>query len=119
VDYISHEMLFEDTVTVSYQMLGLRFATLDNDPEGKHDWRTYAMEEQSFTVPGRLIQPVNPSLSMTHTDIPFYLFQSPVLIALAASVFQGLMVSDLKSVPKMAPTTVYPYREASGNIFVV
>ena len=59
VDYISHDMLFEDTATVSYQMLGLQFATLDNDPEGRHDWRTYAMEEQSFTVPGHLIQPVN------------------------------------------------------------
>jgi len=115
VDYISHDMLAEDTVAVSYQMLGLRPATLDNDPEGKHDWRTYTMEEQTFTVPGRLIQPVNPSLSATHTHIPFYLFQSPVLIALAASIFQGLMVAQLKSVPKVAPTTAYPYREASGQ----
>jgi hypothetical protein len=114
-DYISHDMLPEDTVTVSYQMLGLRPATLDDDTEGKHDWRTYAMEEQSFMVPGRLIQPVNPSLSAIHTQIPFYLFQSPVLIALAASIFQGLMLSHLKSVPKMAPTIVYPYREASGK----
>ncbi len=116
-DYISHDMLSEDTVTMSYQMLGLRPATLDDDREGRHDWRTYTMEEQSFTIPGRLIQPVNPSLSTTHTHIPFYLFQSPVLIALTASVFGSLMVSDLKSVPKLAPTTMYPYREATGKHF--
>ena len=78
------------------------------------------MEEQTFTVPGRLIQPINPSLLTTHTHIPFYLFQSPGPIALTASItaiFGSLMVSDLKSVPKLAPTTMYPYREATGMQF--
>ena len=82
VDYISFEMLPEDTATVSYQMLGLRPATLVDDPDGRHDWRTYMTAEQSFSVPGRLIQSVNPTTSKTHLSIPFYLLQSTVLVAL-------------------------------------
>jgi len=62
VPYVTLDMLEEDTVTVSYQMLGLRPATSDDDPEGKHDWRTYAIDEKTHTVPGRLIQPINPTV---------------------------------------------------------
>jgi hypothetical protein len=114
VDDISFEMLSEETVTVSYQMLGLRPATLADDPDGQHDWRTYTMGEQSFTVPGCLIQSVNPTTSKTHLSIPFYLLQSTVLVAITASLFQSLTVSNLKSVPKLAPTKEYPYRQCSG-----
>lgn len=115
VDSVPVEMLDEETVTISYQMLGLRPATSDDDPNQKHDWRTYTIKERSFTVHGHLIQVVNPSLSTTHTNIPFYLFQSSVLVALTASIFQGLMTPHLKTVPKIAPSQEYPYREASGE----
>ncbi|KAF8155871.1 hypothetical protein B0H34DRAFT_798966 [Crassisporium funariophilum] len=113
-DTVTFDMLSENTVTVSYQMLGLRPANIDDNPEAKHDWRTYRMDKQLFTVPGRLIQPINPALSKTHIHIPFYLFQSTVLVALTASLFQSLMSSHLKGVPKLAPTKEFPYREASA-----
>jgi hypothetical protein len=119
VDDISFEILSEETVTVSYQMLGLRPATLADDPDGQHDWRTYKMSEQSFTVPGCLIQSVNPTTSKTHLSIPFYLLQSTVLVALTASLFQSLTVSNLKAVPKLAPTKEYPYRQSSGKCLIV
>jgi hypothetical protein len=115
VDEVSFEMLPEETVTVSYQILGLRPATLADDPDGRHDWRTYMMPERSFTVPGRLIQSVNPTTSKTHLSIPFYLFQSTVLVALTASLFQNLTVSNLKTVPKLALSNEYPYRQGSGE----
>ena len=118
VDYISFEMLAEGTVSASYQMLGLRPATLAEDPDGRHDWRTYMMTEQSFTVPGHLIQSLNPTTSKTHLTIPFYLLESTVLVALAASLFQSLTISDLKNVPKLAPTKEYPYRQGSGKLFI-
>lgn len=41
VSHVSFDMLMEDIVMVLYQMLGLRPATLEDDPEGWHDWRTY------------------------------------------------------------------------------
>ena len=97
VDEVSFEMLPEETVTVSYQMLGLRPATLADDPDRRHDWRTYMMAEQSFMVPGCLIQSVNPTTSKTHLSIPFYLLQSTILVALTASLFQSLTVLNLKT----------------------
>jgi len=39
-----------------------------------------------------------------------------MLMALTASLFQNLMGSHLKSVPKFAPSKEYPYREASGKV---
>ena len=73
------------------------------------------MAEWSFTVPGHLIQSINPTTSKTHLSIPFYLLQSTVLVALTASLFQGLTMSNLKTVPKLVPTTEYPYRQGSGK----
>jgi hypothetical protein len=37
VDEVSFKMLAEETVTVSHQMLGLRPATLADDPNGQYD----------------------------------------------------------------------------------
>jgi len=119
VPYINLDILSEDTVSVSYQALGLRPTTLDDDPDGVYDWRTYRMEERSFTVPGRLIQPINPKISQTHITIPWYLFQGTFLVALAASNFQELAVSSFKNIPKIAPSKEYPYRLVSGEIFEV
>ena len=73
------------------------------------------MGEQSFAVPGHLIQSVNPTTLKTHLNIPFYLLQSTVLVALMASLFQSLTVSDLKMVPKLAPTKEYPYHQGSSE----
>lgn len=117
VTYVGFDMLVEDTVTVSYQMMGMRPTTLADEPNGKNDWRTYTIKEHSSTIPGRLIQSVNPSLSEAHigTGLPFYLFQSTFLVALTASLFQSLTVSDLKNVPKLNATPEYPYRENSGK----
>ena len=102
---------------VSYQVLGLRPATLVDDPDGVYDWRTYRMDEKSFTVPGQLIQLINPKISQTHTAMPWYLLQSTFLVALVASIFQELAVSSLKNIPKIVLGKEYPYRLGSGEIF--
>jgi hypothetical protein len=104
VDDVSFEMLSEETVTILYQILGLRPATLADDPDRQHNWRTYRTSEQSFTVPGRLIQSINPTISKSHLSTPFYLLQSTVLVALTASLFQSLTRSSLKAVPNFAPS---------------
>ncbi|KAF8962900.1 hypothetical protein BDZ97DRAFT_1662289 [Flammula alnicola] len=98
VDYVGFDMLGESTVYVSYQMLGLRPATRDDDADLKHDWRTYRMPERTFTVPGALVSPINPTLSSSHTNIPWYLLESSVLVAFAASLTQELTISELKHV---------------------
>jgi hypothetical protein len=108
VPYLNLDMLSEEAVTISYQVLGLRPTTLDDDPDGIHDWRTYQMDEKSFTVPGQLIQPINPKISMTHPTIPWYLLQGTFLVALAASIFQELTVSNIKNIPKTTLNKAYP-----------
>jgi hypothetical protein len=96
-------------------MLGLCPTTSDDDPIQKHDWRTYTIKEHSFTVPGCLIQVINPTVLTTHMQFPFYLLQSSVLVALTVSIFQSLTTSHLRSVPKITPSQEYPYHEALGE----
>jgi hypothetical protein len=115
VGFVSLDMLSEGTVVVSYQILGLRPAMSNDDPALKHNWRTYSMHEKSFSASGKLIQTLDPALSVTHTTMPFYLFESTVIVALTASIFQSLTVSDLRRVPKFAMTKDYPYRATSGE----
>ncbi|KAF8054503.1 hypothetical protein FPV67DRAFT_1440289, partial [Lyophyllum atratum] len=103
---------------VSYQLLGLCATDSTDDPTLKSDWRTYRMlSERSFTVPGSLIQPINPDTSTPKSvrEKTFYLLDSRVLVALAASIFQSLSSSELKSVPKMTVQKEYPYRERLGT----
>ncbi|KAF8165869.1 hypothetical protein B0H34DRAFT_671602 [Crassisporium funariophilum] len=117
VTRLSLGMLTEKTVTISYQILGLQPAMEDNDPEEIHDWRTYRrMDECSFIVPGCLVQPLNPLISKSHLpgQIPWFLFQSTVLVASAASLSEQLTASQLTSVPKIAASKEYPYCKASA-----
>lgn len=114
VDYVSHSVLCENITTVSYQLLGLRPATMDDDSEKKHDWRSYSMHEHSFTVPGRLVRAVNPDISTKEMGKPFYLLDSNFLVALVASLSEFLSVLDFKGVPKLVPTNEFPYQEVSG-----
>lgn len=62
-DFVTHEILHEKTVAVSYQLLGLWPATLDDDPSSLFNWRSCRIEENTFTVPGQLIQPINLTIS--------------------------------------------------------
>lgn len=97
--------------------MGLRPATVTDDPSLQNDWHTYWMLEQLFTVPGSLIQPVDPVISSTHAAgvAPWYLFVSSVLVAFAASVFQGLTNETLKSIPKVKTSNEFPYRSEKGE----
>ena len=108
----------ERTVTISYQILALVPATAEDDPSMVNDWRSHGMlgssEFLNLNVPGRLIQPINPPVATQTLGKPFYLFESGVLLAFAASLFDRLTMKDLKFVPKIAATKCFPYREASG-----
>lgn len=115
VDFVDFDVLSGGTVLPSYQMIELRPATENEDTSLKYNWRTYRILERSFIVPGALIGPVNPTLSTTHTDILWCIFQRSVLVALAASLMQDLSVSQLESIPKYAPSPNFPYREAFGE----
>lgn len=112
---IELDVLHEKASQVSFQILGLRPATDSDDPDLKHDWRTYRMKERSFTVPGALISPLNPSLSTTHAEMPWYLLSSTVLVAVAAMLTEGRTPEQLRHVPKIARSKAFPYCEKAGE----
>ena len=115
-EYIPHELLPEKVVTISYQLLGLRPATTLDDTDMQHDWRSYAIPERSFTVPGHLVQAINPTISTQSLSKPYYLLESSFLVALMANLMGYLSISDLKGIPKLPPTDLFPYCEVSGDI---
>ncbi|KDR66334.1 hypothetical protein GALMADRAFT_80973, partial [Galerina marginata CBS 339.88] len=116
VDRVDCDLLMESTVSISYQILGLRPSDSQDDPSLKFDWRTYPIKEHTFTAPGRLIQAINPETSTPKSikDPIFYLLDSRFLVALAASLFESQRASDIKSIPKIKLGTEYPYREKLG-----
>ncbi|KAH9031977.1 hypothetical protein EDB84DRAFT_1562096 [Lactarius hengduanensis] len=57
-----------------------------NDDVLKYDWKTQHLLPIKFKVLGNLIQPINPSLAMPPSCAPFYLFETPTLVAFASSL---------------------------------
>lgn len=116
VDEVAHDMLVEDSVQLSFQLLGVKPSTVDNDPSQTCDWRSYSVKDHTFTIPGRLAEPLNPTVASQLSDPSkvFYLLESSVLVALAAGLLAKLLISDLKEAPKIAPLSYFPYREPGG-----
>ncbi|KAF6746419.1 hypothetical protein DFP72DRAFT_1076427 [Ephemerocybe angulata] len=118
VDEVSHEMMVEDTVRVSFQLCGLRPATVEEDPEEEFDWRTYSVPEATFTVPGRYLDAISPTPASTvsQPSSMYYLLDSTFLIALTASILSKLSLDDLKTVSKITASSQFPYREKTGKL---
>lgn len=114
VEQIGLDILWEDTVKVSYQIVHLVPTNTLDDPSLKHDWRTRGMLDITSTVSGRLVQPVNPVISTATPHKPFYLWESSVLMALASSLVERIFHRDFKNIPNVKQSAYFPYREASG-----
>ncbi|KAF8264280.1 hypothetical protein EI94DRAFT_1703360 [Lactarius quietus] len=121
VDYLHLDVLLEDTVHITYQVYSLVCTypdddNLDSDTNlPKNDWKTSSLLLLKLKVPGNLIQPINPSLAMPSSHAPYYLFDTPTLIALTFSLRDRLINPQLKFVPCAAQTDHFPYRERSGQ----
>ncbi|KAF8265196.1 hypothetical protein EI94DRAFT_1787602 [Lactarius quietus] len=121
VDYLRLDVLLEDTVHITYQVYSLVCTYPDNDNLDsntnlpKNDWKTSSLLPLKLKVPGNLIQPINPSLAMPSSHTPYYLFDTPMLIALTSSLRDRLTNPQLKFIPRAAQTDCFPYRERSGQ----
>ncbi|KAG6827992.1 hypothetical protein H0H92_009721 [Tricholoma furcatifolium] len=116
VDSIPLEILYEGTVSVSFQVLGLRVrpATSDDDPTLQYDWRSHSLStEKTCCVPGRFIEPLDVEAEFSITHRSFYLLKSSNLAAKTAVLFERLQF-DLKKLPVIKRTKEFPYREISG-----
>lgn len=123
VDYLRLDVLLEDSVHITYQVYSL-VCTPPNDSGdpmdeavNNNDWKTSSLLPLKFKVPGKLIQPINPTLSIPSESprTPFYLFDTPTLIALTSGLRDRLNKPQLKFIPHTAQTDRFPYRERSGK----
>lgn len=96
---------------VSFQLLSLLPATSEDDRTLKNDWCTGASLLYTFKVPGTLVVPVNPKLSMAIPTHPAYLFESLELLALTSLLLEKVTRLDLKGVPSISRTNDFPYLE--------
>ncbi|ESK82251.1 hypothetical protein Moror_15507 [Moniliophthora roreri MCA 2997] len=120
VDELSLELLLENIVSISYQVICLHPSTTVDDESGCNDWKSTRQLAMTFTVPGRLVRAVNADLSIPVPKSgkqakPFYLFDSAMLITLASSLQNELTASDYKLIPTTKWTSEFPYREKAAN----
>ncbi|KAJ7834825.1 hypothetical protein B0H13DRAFT_2240173 [Mycena leptocephala] len=119
VDQLSIDLLRERKVTVHFHIISLIPATTEDDPERKHDWRSAGLlRHDGLTAPGRLVMPIDPALSTRVLGKPHYLFDSSVLRAFGAQLFDEVTLQLNKQIPKFSPTSKFPYREAGGKFHV-
>ncbi|KAI0259272.1 hypothetical protein BC834DRAFT_926295 [Gloeopeniophorella convolvens] len=114
LDEIPISMLHDNSVQISYQVLLILPASVEEDPSLKHDWSSSSLAPMSFTVSGILIQPINPTLVPGPSGSHLFLFESSVLIALASSLHDRILDNHLRNVPTVkVGSDQFPYREAS------
>ncbi|KAJ7183864.1 hypothetical protein C8R46DRAFT_1186739 [Mycena filopes] len=115
LDSIGLDVLPEQTVNVSFQFLKLIPVTTEDDPSQKHDWKSAGALTQTLKVPGRMVQPLDPTLSTARLASSHYLFESNALRILTASLFEQLTPQRRLVVPSVSSTKFYPYREGGGR----
>ncbi|KAJ7761266.1 hypothetical protein DFH07DRAFT_957330 [Mycena maculata] len=112
-DQLSLDVLQERNVTVHFQILRLIPATTEDDPDSKHDWRSTGVLRDVLIAPGRLVLPLDPTLSTRIVGKPHYLFESSVLRGFGAQLLQEVTLDLNKKIPKFMPTSNFPYRESA------
>lgn len=112
LEQIPLDLLMEDMVSMTFQLMELVPASEDDDPSMKNDWRTNShLQPMSLKVGGHFIQPVNPTVS-TQQAKPFYLFESSVILVLSDSLLSRLRPGDVKIIPAMTRTQHFPYHHS-------
>jgi hypothetical protein len=113
-DHVAVEYLTEPSVFVSYQILYIIPAKVEDDSDLKHDWWWSGKQGSSHRVSGRIVQPINPSLSTWESRNPFYLFESSVLLAVGATIFERLESGTGNLLPEIRKSDRFPYCEGTG-----
>ncbi|KAJ7070269.1 hypothetical protein B0H15DRAFT_793726, partial [Mycena belliarum] len=114
VEQLNVELLQERKVMVDFQILRLIPATAEDDPTGRHDWRSTSTLRTILTTAGRLVLPIDPALSTRIAEKPYYLFESSILRGFGAQLLEAVTLHLNKHIPKFTPTSDFPYRERSG-----
>lgn len=115
VDSLSLDLLSEPSAFVSFQMLHLIPATVEDSTDLTHDWRWSLSRGTSHRVQGRLIEPINPDICTQDVGKPFYLFDSHSIRAIGTILLGRLTREDATNIPHVKRTISFPYREELGE----
>ncbi|TFK58748.1 hypothetical protein BDN72DRAFT_950059 [Pluteus cervinus] len=111
--------LADPSTTISFQLLHLTSATVDDDPKLEHDWKWSLKSGTTFQTSGKYIEPINPTV-LTRSEETTYLFESKALMALGASILERLVLKEdgpkLPGIDK--PTNEFPYRKEGKACFL-
>ncbi|KAI0283828.1 hypothetical protein BC826DRAFT_1093772 [Russula brevipes] len=118
VDEIPLSVLQEKITQVSYQALRLVPASYSDDPDGTNDWRTSNLFSLTAKVPGALVQPINPVVASHNLCDTFFLFESSVLMAIAASLQDRVARGHRKAIPHVKKSDYFPYQEQDGTSLI-
>lgn len=119
LDHIQLHYLVDSSSKVDFQILRLLPATSNDDPSQEFDWCwSLKMEATVMNVPGRLIHPINPTMSVHMPGQPTYLFESSFLLSLSSSLYQELQPQDLRELPTVKCSEYFPYRSEGKACFV-
>ena len=89
---------------------------MTDDPSQQHDWVwSLKMETRCENVGGRLIHPLNPTVSVQVPGQPTYLFASNILLTIAATIHGELNPSDCHLLPVIKRSDKFPYRNSLGE----
>lgn len=115
VEQITVDQLSEPTALVGFQLLYIIPATTEDDPACVNDWRWSFQRGASYQVPGRLVEPIDPPISLKTAGKPTYLFDSRILQSIGSLLFERLTRDDAPRVPAVSQSPNFPYREESGQ----
>ncbi|KAJ6523229.1 hypothetical protein DFH09DRAFT_937986, partial [Mycena vulgaris] len=102
VDSLPLDLLRDSSAKVSVQILRLRPSTVEDDPTKQHDWCWSSKLEGTCTnVPGNLIHPMNPTVSVVEIGRAAYLFDSATLLTAAASIHDQMLPQEFMLLPKI------------------
>ncbi|KAF7338947.1 hypothetical protein MVEN_01970900 [Mycena venus] len=110
VQEIGLDFLADKDTKVSFEIMCLVRTTVEDDPTKRHDWCWSQHMDRAFgNIPGRLVQPINPTLSIRTPTKPTYLFESSELMAFGATLLERLASEDLRHIPNASRTENFPY----------
>jgi hypothetical protein len=119
LDHIQLHHLVDSASKVDFQILRLLPAATHDDPTQQYDWCwSLQMKATVTNVPGHLIYPINPMMSVHIPGEPTYLFESSFLLSLSLSLHQELQPQDLCDLPTVKRSEYFPYRSEGKVCFV-
>ncbi|PBK60263.1 hypothetical protein ARMSODRAFT_1026651 [Armillaria solidipes] len=120
-EQIMLDIIGDESVIISYQLIYLTPMLADGSPDQMYDWKSICqLNTPQFKIPGCLLQVINPSVSVTDDNRrqPYYQFESSVLMSLSADMLLQLVPQDVKHIPKVSVTKDFPYHNAGKACFI-